>query len=171
MPILLLDNGAGHIKAAYMTDGNPLYITNAAASVQKTMQRLVGDEIDMFRNGSVLQFSRPFERGYLVNWQCQIEVWNHLFSDKLRTAPSETSLILTEPLMNLSSIQHECNEVVFEYFGFKEYVRKPSMWFSSYKCTKDNNVDEQNVCTIVESGFSSSHIAPFFNYKCYRPAV
>jgi actin-related protein 6 len=170
MPVLLLDNGAGHIKAAYMTDSNPLNIPNATASVQKTMQRLVGDEINACRNGSVLQFCRPFERGYLVNWQCQIEVWNHVF-EKLKTPVNETSLILTEPLLNPSSIQHECNEVVFEYFGFKEYVRKPAMWFSSYKCSKENACEAQNVCTIVESGFSSTYVAPFFNFKCYRPAV
>ena len=38
------------------------------------MQKLIGDDIDEVKNGSLLNYMRPFDRGYLNNWQAEIEV-------------------------------------------------------------------------------------------------
>jgi actin-related protein len=38
------------------------------------MQRLVGEDIEEINNGALLNYMRPFDRGYLVNWQVQLEV-------------------------------------------------------------------------------------------------
>ncbi|KAK2995156.1 hypothetical protein RJ640_025386 [Escallonia rubra] len=56
---------------------------------------------------------RPFNRGYLSS------LWSHLFSSLLRVTPSTSSLLLTEPLFNLPSIQRSTDEIVFEEFGFR----------------------------------------------------
>ncbi|KAK2976131.1 hypothetical protein RJ640_010666 [Escallonia rubra] len=62
---------------------------------------------------------RPFDRGYLVNPDLQSSLWSHLFSSLLRVTPSTSSLLLTEPLFNLPSIQRSTDEIVFEEFGFR----------------------------------------------------
>jgi actin-related protein 6 len=176
--IFILDNGAGYIKAGFLQQGEPIKFPNATAKVNKSMQYLVGDQIETFNNGSLLNFTRPFDRGYLNNWQCEIEVWTRLFGEHCKLKPQDTSLVLTEPPLNPSTLQNDANEVVFEYFGFKECLRRPAIWFSAYGTV--NNPEWKHAeqfascdksCTVIDSGFSFTHVAPFINLKCQKDAV
>ena len=70
---------------------------NCVARMNKQMQVLVGDEVDGVANGGLLSYTRPFERGYLTNVHCQLEVWSRLFNDVLKLGDvNDTNLILTE---------------------------------------------------------------------------
>jgi actin-related protein 6 len=51
------------------------------------------------------------ERGYLVNSDLQRDIWAHLLADSLHCGPSDTSLLLTEPVFNLPSIQESTDQV------------------------------------------------------------
>ena len=172
MPTLILDNGAGSVKIGYAEQVEPTLAPNLTAKVKKSMQYLVSEQVTQYQNGALLEFTRPFERGYLTNWQAEIEVWAHLFHNS-KCSPQETALVVTEPLLNLFSIQSDMNEIVYEYFGFKEYVRRPAAWFSANKCMNYKQYDLENLsaCVIVDSGFSFTHIAPFVDGKCQRKAV
>lgn len=171
---LIMDNGGGTIKVGWAHESEPRHVVpNATAKVKKSMEYLVGKKIDDYLNGSQLIFSRPFDRGYLCNWKCEVDVWTSIFHEQINCVPSQTSLLLTEPLINLPTIQNETNEVVFEYFGFQEYSRKPSMWYSAYGSTNDPNVNQTGspVCLVLDSGFSYSHTAIFVDGKCVRPSI
>ena len=121
MNILVLDNGAGTVKVGWASDGtSPKCIPNVTAKVNKSMEYFVGDKIDQCLNGSQLIFTRPFDRGYLNNWKCELDIWTYIFNEQMVCNCQQTSLVLTEPIINLSTIQTETNEIVFEYFGFKE---------------------------------------------------
>ena len=175
--VLIIDNGGGSIKAGLMDQETCRMFPNATAKVQKSMQYLISDQMESFHNGSLLQFIRPCDRGYTNNWQCQIEVWTRLFQEHYKIIPKDTSLLLTEPIYNLPSIQRDWNEIVFEYFGFKEYLRRPTMWFSAYGHEKamfeagKPPIADSYSCTVVDSGFSFSHVAPFINGRCQRRGV
>jgi actin-related protein 6 len=176
--VLIIDNGAGSIKAGFVEQDAPLILPNATAKVQKSMQYLISDQIEQFNNGSLLQFIRPFDRGYLNNWQCEIEVWTRLFNEHCRLKPQETSLVVTEPPLNPTSLQNDANEVIYEYFGFKECLRRPTMWFSAYGCVNtptwkqmDKFPSCSQSCTVIDSGFSFTHVAPFINMKCQKHCV
>ena len=201
---LIIDNGGHQIKAGLETHTDPVVILNCTAKVQKSMQYLISDQIlqQYSHNGSYLHFIRPLDRGYLNNWQCEIDVWNYLLKsnqDFLNLNIKETSLLMTEPILNLYSLQCDTNEVVFEYFGFKEYLRRPAPWFSMYEfihrshpkphlphaCNSNNddghhdNSDGNGYgygngldsCTIVDTGFSFTHCVPFINQTCRKNAV
>lgn len=58
-----------------------------------------------------MQVRRPVERGYLVNIDAQRDIWAHSLSDTLRCGPSDTALLLTEPVLNLPSIQESVDQV------------------------------------------------------------
>jgi len=108
--------------------------------------------------------------------------------------PESTSLVLTEPPFSPEPIQNDTNEVVFEEFGFNEYLRRPAAWFSAYEFEQTRSsgkvgeasprapstaaqrqLQQQhptyNCCTIVDSGFSFSHILPFVDGRCKKTAV
>ena len=173
--VVILDNGAGNIKAGFDRNDKPTIVcSNVAAKINKTMQYLISDQIYDARNGSMLNFSRPFDRGYLNNWQCEIDVWTYVFgASGLNITPAENSLIVTEPPFNPPTLQCDMNEVIFEYFNFKEYLRRPASWFSMYEFAADPKWNDAGLdsCTIVDTGFSFSHSTPFINSKCQQYAV
>lgn len=173
--VLILDNGGCKIK--YGTESNVTpqgSMTNCTARVNKQMQVLVGEQVDASFNGSNLCFSRPFEKGYLVNWACELDVWGRLFGAScLNIVTTEMALVLTEPPFNPDSIQNDTNEIVFEEYGFREYMRRPSAWFSAYEFAMEPPVDACNpsCCTVVDSGFSFSHSLPFISSRCRKQTV
>mmetsp|Transcript_24588 Transcript_24588/g.54639 ORF Transcript_24588/g.54639 Transcript_24588/m.54639 type:complete len:185 (+) Transcript_24588:51-605(+) len=175
MSILVIDNGAGNIKAGLDHFEQPLSIANVTGKIPKSMQYLVSDQVYDSRSDSQLSLSRPYDRGYLTNWQCEIDIWTYLLNQPTLKGlnASESSLVLTEPPLNPVSLQNDANEVVFEYFGFKEYVRRPAAWFSMYEFSHNEewNKEGLNSCTVVDSGFSFTHSLPFINQLCQKPAV
>jgi len=193
--IVIIDNGGGSVKLGFESNEIPLInCPNVTAKIGKNASmhpNLIADQVIGNANGSNLILTRPCDRGYINNWQCQIDIWNYLFhsapvnsylkkknNSKSSINPEEVSLILTEPPLNLETIQNETNEVVFEYFQFKEYLRKPSAWFSAYEFSKEldamclsTNENNLNSFTIIDSGFSFSHSVPFINSNYQKFAV
>ena len=174
MSIIVIDNGASKIKYGTIGQERPSYMMNCVAKVHKQMQVLVGDQIESSLNGSLLHYQRPHERGYLTNWGCEMDVWNRLFSSSfMNINPSETSLVLTEAPVNPVALQNDCNEVIFEEYGFKNYSRRTGMWYSSYEFAANPppGTTHANCCTIVDSGFSFTQIMPVLSGKCKLSAV
>jgi actin-related protein 6 len=87
----------------------------------------IGSELSTCSDQSELAFRRPVDKGFVVNWESQKEIWEHeFFSDKksaLYCDPAETGLLLTEAPNALPVLQGNCDQIVFEEFGFKRYYR------------------------------------------------
>jgi actin-related protein 6 len=133
--VLVVDNGADTIKFGRASWENPRLLRNCTARMSKNMQTLVGDDVENITNGSLLRYTRPFDRGYLVNWNTEMEVWSMML-DKHHldcSDPSSHSLVLTEPPVNFEALQNDTNEVIFEEFGFDRYLRRSAPWFSAYE--------------------------------------
>eukprot|EP00605_Chrysophyceae_sp_TOSAG23-4_P002038 GSChrysophyteH1.ASY1.ANO1.2257.1 assembled CDS len=179
---VIIDNGAGRVKYEVIGEqGQMKSMPNCVARMNKQMQVLVGDEVDGVANGGLLSYTRPFERGYLTNVHCQLEVWSRLFNDVLKLGDvNDTNLILTEAPFVPESIQNDINEVIFEDFGFDGCIRRPAASFSAYEfCSSSSsrgpatsaNVGNTHSCTIIDSGFSFTHVLPFVNGKCCKRGV
>uniref|UniRef100_A0A914MXJ1 Uncharacterized protein n=1 Tax=Meloidogyne incognita TaxID=6306 RepID=A0A914MXJ1_MELIC len=58
----------------------------------------IADEIEQLSDKTSLYFSLPIERGYLVNWDTQLQIWNKLFGkDNLNVDYKNCRIILTDP--------------------------------------------------------------------------
>jgi len=96
------------------------------------MQVLVADEINSVSNQSSLNFIRPFDRGFLTNWESEIQVilvvlackcikeikrisfkiFSRLLGNQyLNVNPSATNLVLTEAPFAPDILQNDTNEV------------------------------------------------------------
>ena len=173
---LIIDNGAGRIKyGKYSPNGNIFNsMPNCTARIAKQMQVLVGDDIDKIYNGSLLQYLRPFERGYLNNWPAEIEIWTKLLADPNLNIQniSEHSIVMTEAPFNPIPWQNDTNEIIYEYFGFKSQLRLPAAWFSNYEFQHTHpEIEYPENATIIDSGFSFTHVLPFLDGKCIKHAV
>ena len=129
---LVVDNGANTIKAGFsspaITDPKtlvPKVIPNCMAR-DRERKVYIGSELEKCKDFGEIVFRRPVEKGYLVNWEAQKEIWEHeFFDDKapLRCDPGETGLLLTEAPNTLPALQTACDQIVFEEFGFASYSR------------------------------------------------
>jgi actin-related protein 6 len=171
---IILDNGAYNIKYGTEISNEPNTMYNCSAKLPKQMNIFIGDQIeDIKTDGSSVTYSRPFERGYLNNLTCEVEIWNRLFSKHvMNITPSDCNLILTEAPFTPNSLQNDMNELIYEDFGFKSSLRRPASWFSSYEFSKSNpiNTEHPSCCTVIDTGFSFSHSYPFLSNKCQKYA-
>lgn len=188
--VLIFDNGAGRIKyGRYLPhmqlpdyEPSPSSQPNCTAKINKQMQVLVGEDIDQFANGALLQYTRPFDRGYLNNWSIEIDVWSKIFAQFNLSASShgsnvsnfnEYTLVMTEAPFTPEPWQDDTNEVIYEYFGFQAFTRRPSAWFSAYNYYMSNPTRSMypHSSIVIDSGFSFTHVIPFIDLKCVKPAV
>ncbi len=125
---LVLDNGADTIKAGFVTGGTtdgPRVIPNCLAR-DRHRKTYVGSELEKCRDFGELAFRRPVEKGFVVSWEAQKEIWDReFFDDKAprRCDPSESRLVLAEQPNSLPALQTHCDQMVFEEFGFASYCR------------------------------------------------
>ncbi|XP_042571330.1 actin-related protein 6-like isoform X1 [Cyprinus carpio] len=104
--------------------------------------------------------SFPFQKGYLVNWDVQRKVWDHLFGkDMFKVDFADTNIVITEPYFNFSSIQDTMNEILFEEYQFQSALRINAGSLSAHRYFHENN--SELCCIVVDSGFSFTHIVPY----------
>jgi actin-related protein 6 len=83
---LVLDNGAYNIKAGFVTD-NPdaekdcHLIPNCLART-RDKRIWIGSQLENCKDFGEVAFRRPVEKGYLVNWESEQEIWNTVLGDK-----------------------------------------------------------------------------------------
>jgi actin-related protein 6 len=124
---LVLDNGAYTLKAGFVAEAaeEPRTIPNVIAR-DRTKKIYVGSELAKCRDFGEIHFRRPVEKGFIVNWEAQKEIWDHEFFDDnapQRCEPSETRLLLAEPPNSIPALQANCDQMVFEEYQFASYYR------------------------------------------------
>ncbi|CAK4080870.1 unnamed protein product [Aphanomyces euteiches] len=106
------------------------------------------------------QIRRPIERGYVVNWTLQGDIWQDCLDIN-----HDTSLLLTTPIFTPDKLLSTQDEVVFEEFQIAAYttVVPQAMlpWLS--------NVSP--ICCVIDVGFSATHIVPMIHGRVLVEAV
>ncbi|MED6137387.1 Actin- protein 6 [Stylosanthes scabra] len=173
--VVVLDNGGGLIKAGFGGERDPaailpncLYRSPASKKwlhphplPPTTSTDSAASEPDL----TSAAVRRPFDRGYLINSDLQREIWSHLFSSILRINPTQSSLLVTEPLFTLPSIQRSLDELVFEDFNFRAlYVADSPSLVHLYEASRrpDGLVSRAQCSLVVDCGFSFTHASPVF---------
>ena len=82
--VLVIDNGGWQCKIGYTTQATPLVAYNSVMKAKAERGKsFVANEIDNCRDMSGLFYQLPMQKGFLVNWDTQRTVWEHLFNHKL----------------------------------------------------------------------------------------
>ena len=82
---LVIDNGAYTIKAGFVTeqpdaDRDCLEIPNCLAKTARN-QVLTGSELLNWTDFAETTFRRPLQKGSLVSWEAEKQIWDHEFLD------------------------------------------------------------------------------------------
>ncbi|TVY89367.1 Actin-related protein [Lachnellula willkommii] len=188
---LIIDNGAYTLKAGFSSPATetptPSIIPNCMAR-DREKKVYVGSQLSKCRDFGEIVFRRPVDKGYLVNWEAQKEIWEHeFFEDKapLHCDPRETGLILTEAPNALPQLQTNCDQVVFEEFGFASYYRCTAPSLNAYtdiqaifpvppRAAAEPQPQPQlpaEILLLIDSGYSHTTISPLLLGKPLQAAV
>ncbi|KAI6657381.1 Actin-related protein 6 [Oopsacas minuta] len=158
---LIIDCGAHTIKAGLSSHTSPLIIPNYIARTKLDRNKsYVGSEVLSRTDMGGLLMLLAFQKGYLVNWDVERQVLDHLLGPShLGINPQETDLVLSEPPFNFSSIRDTLDEILFEEYGFRNVTRATSANLSAFHFHTEH--PESPSCMVIDSGFSFTHILPF----------
>lgn len=139
-------------------------------SKSERRKSFISNQIEDCKDLSGLFYLLPFQKGYLVNWDTQRQIWDYVFSeDVLDIKPSDTNLIFTEPLFNFASIQDTLNEILFEEYKFKSILRVPAPLLSYMNY--DHHTKHVRCGVVVDTGYSFTHIVPIYRGKMVMEGV
>ncbi|XP_027334241.1 actin-related protein 6 [Abrus precatorius] len=174
--VVVLDNGGGLIKAGLGGERDPSAILPNCLYRPPASKKWVHPNPLNSGNQDLTSAAvrRPMDRGYLINPDLQREIWSHLFSSILHINPSNSSLLLTEPVFTLPSIQRSLDELVFEDFNFRSlYVAHSPSLVHLYQTTQRPNelLSKAQCSLVVDSGFSFTHASPVFQNFTLNYAV
>ncbi|KAI5860898.1 Actin/actin-like protein [Durotheca rogersii] len=183
---LVLDNGAHTIKAGYVMGeavDEPRVIPNCIAR-DRYKNIYVGSELSNCTDFSEVAFRRPIEKGFVVNWEAEREIWQReFFGDKAPQScdPSETRLLLSEAPNSLPTLQTNCDQMVFEEFGFASYYRGIGPSFNAYhdiqayfRTLRDSGTAPllpAEIVLVIDSGYSHTTITPVLQGRPIHPAI
>ncbi|KAI1644679.1 Actin/actin-like protein [Daldinia loculata] len=183
---LVLDNGAYTIKAGYVAGDvvdEPRIIPNCVAR-DRNKKIYIASDINKCTDFSEIAFRRPVEKGFVVNWEIEKEIWEHEFFDDKAPQPcdpSETRLLLTEPSNSLPILQTNCDQMVFEEFGFASYYRGIGPSLNAYhdvqgilRTPRDPGTLAQlpaEILLLIDTGYSHTTVTPLLQGRPIHPAI
>ncbi|KAH0558589.1 hypothetical protein GP486_004757 [Trichoglossum hirsutum] len=185
---LILDNGAHTIKAGFASDSPDTekdchLIPNSIARA-RDKRVWIGGQLEHCKDFGEMAFRRPVEKGYLVNWEGEREIWcNSFFDDdaKLKCDPRETNLILTEAPNAPAALQTNCDQMIFEEFEFASYYRCIGASLNAYNDIpalfdnpprpSANLASPVEALLLIDSGFSHTIVTPLLHGRPVQSAI
>lgn len=131
----------------------------------------ISKQVEECRDVSGLFYILGFQKGYILNWDVQKNVWDYIFSQECFSANfSEMPLIVTEPLFNFPTIQEAMIEIFFEEYDCCAMAKTSSTDLCQYNYTNSYN-NQPLCCVVIDMGYSFTHIVPFIKGKKYKPGI
>jgi actin-related protein 6 len=96
--VLVLDNGGYTCKVGWATDANPRSVYNFAVRPKRDNKIYVADQIEEVTDTSSLHYRYPMEKGVILNWDLQSQIWNRLLNIQETTAKDTHLMLLEAPL-------------------------------------------------------------------------
>ncbi|KAG9510640.1 Actin-related protein 6, partial [Fragariocoptes setiger] len=160
-----MDNGAYTIKVGMASDENTALISNCKMKVKSERQRqFIGDQIEDCKDCSGLYYILTHQKGFIINWDVEREVWEYIIKKKFASLdPTLSTLIITEPYFDFRPIQNNIDEIMFEEYGFDSILRTNPGYLSTFSQELSNPKDNNQPlgCLVVDSGFSFTHVTPY----------
>eukprot|EP01126_Amoeba_proteus_P065978 TRINITY_DN9477_c0_g1_i4.p1 TRINITY_DN9477_c0_g1~~TRINITY_DN9477_c0_g1_i4.p1 ORF type:complete len:239 (-),score=44.56 TRINITY_DN9477_c0_g1_i4:544-1260(-) len=156
---------------------NPTRVTPnfIARGTKKSGSKFVGEEIHFCQNYSKLVFKRPFDRGYLLDWETEKQIW--ALSETYakigkKFSPRDTDLLLTEAYFNPESLRRNLYEIIYEDYQFKSLCTM----VSAALALRDANLNRPEFlkhpgAIVVDTGYSFTHVVPFFDHTKLTYAI
>ncbi|KAL9057545.1 MAG: hypothetical protein Q9162_002278 [Coniocarpon cinnabarinum] len=182
---LVIDNGAYEIKAGFAAkehaDGEASVIPNCIARGSdgpRGTKVYVGEQLKTCKDFAEMSFRRPVEKGYIVNWDSEMDIWRQsLFNQgaQLQCEPHDTSLILTEAPNCPQALQANTDQIIFEELEFDSAYRciGPTLNYYNDLSSVFGNASTQSPegMLVIDSGYSHTTITPLIYGRPVQHAI
>ncbi|XP_068452641.1 actin-related protein 6 isoform X2 [Clinocottus analis] len=147
MATLVLDNGAYTAKIGYSQENVSVIPNCQFRSKTSRLKTFTANQLDEIKDPSGLFYILPFQKVDFL----------------------DSSIIITEPYFNFSSIQESMNEILFEEYQFQSVLRTNAGSLSAHHFFSSR--PSELCCLLVDSGFSFTHIAPYCRGKKMKDGI
>ncbi|EEA04988.1 actin family protein [Cryptosporidium muris RN66] len=163
--IVVVDNGSFSIKAGFAGEPLPrVCLPNCIGKVRRRERIYTCDQIYTLNE----YFSHhPFSEGLLIDTALQSDIWKYTFN-KLNINPLECTILVTEPFLNPTPLQHSLSELIFEDFQFESAIISTCPQLIPFAFTPiqiPNATSEQDInpCYLVlDCGYQCCNSVPMY---------
>jgi len=169
---LVFDVGANTTKCGFSND-----CTNVGYASNSSFPTLIGRSKAHWGNTNVyvsssalskaerLDFSRPYARGKVVNWDDMERIWKFAFHESLRGFPlSEKNLLISESFLTTKADREKTAELMFEKYDHPGLSFQLSEELSLLGSGRQNGL-------VVSSGYDTTYAVPIVEGKAIRECV
>lgn len=122
---IIIDNGAGSIKAGFSGDENPrltvrTVIGETANELEDGPNFLIGDKA--IKSVEYKNLTFPIRNGYVNDWDALEFIWESIFTEEFKIDPSEHVVLLTEAALIPKNQREKMAQIMFEKFHFSGIV-------------------------------------------------
>lgn len=161
-PVVIIDNGSGHVKAGLAGEEAPRCVFPALVGKPKHESVMSGSEKGSIFMGDeamamrgVLTLSYPIEHGIVRDWDEMEQIWHHTFFHALRVNPEEHPVIVTEAPMNPKKNRERMIEMLFQKFSVPSAFIVIQAVMSLYAYGRTTGC-------VVDSGDGVTHVVPVY---------
>lgn len=163
---------------------NPSFLVPNFATKGKGGKTIVGSDVSQLRDFTNLVMKRPHDRGYLLDWSLERQVF--ALADRYKTFgrsldEASTHILMTEPLFNPETLRRNLYEEIFETNNFGSLLTQTPPFLSLLDYITNHPVPTSGPAIrlpnpavgaiVVDSGYSFTHIVPFFDQTKLTYAV
>ncbi|XP_012519439.1 PREDICTED: actin-related protein 6 [Propithecus coquereli] len=145
MTTLVLDNGAYNAKIGYSHENVSVIPNCQFRSKTARLKTFTANQIDEIKDPSGLFYILPFQKGYLVNWDVQRQVWDYLFGKEMYQPREE--MVLSgkyksgEQILRLANERFAVPEIFFfPFFFFFSFTEMQPHFFKNIVLTGGNSL-------------------------------
>ncbi|KAJ6251303.1 hypothetical protein M0813_15147 [Anaeramoeba flamelloides] len=155
---IVIDNGSGYIKAGFAGDDLPKCVMQSIIGRPRNQETtsdicIVGKEALAKREYLSLKY--PIEHGIVTNWTDMEKVWEHTFSNELKTNAEEHPVLLTEAPLNPKANRERMAQIMFETFKVPAMYLMNTATLALYASGRTSGI-------VIDSGDGVTHIVPVF---------
>lgn len=173
-PVIVIDNGSGHIKAGYAQDCAPR--VHFPPTIRIPLHRRTTskpyycgrDEPKLRRGSKKVARMRPvenvIERGFVRSWDSMERLWKYAFKDVLRGKSEAYPVLLTESPTIPKRDREKSVMLMFELFDAPATYMCNQAMLSLYATGNTTGV-------VVESGHGVTHTVPIFEGYAQSHAI
>ncbi|KEI40459.1 uncharacterized protein L969DRAFT_22427 [Mixia osmundae IAM 14324] len=159
---MLVKGGSGTVKAGFAGSDHPACFFPAYVGRPKHTRVMAGSvEGDIFIGKraqelrGLLKLKYPVEHGIVTDWDDMERIWNHIYTEELRTLSEEHPVLLTEAPLNPASNRDVAAQVFFETFNV------PAL-FTSIQAVLALYASGRTTGIVLDSGDGVTHAVPVF---------
>ena len=146
---------------------------NYALKPKGNKRTYIGPEISEVRDFSQVHYRRPVEKGYVVHWPLQRDVWTRALGDEGQ-GDDDVILVATEQPFTLPAVRAARDETVFERMGVGALATLACGAAVARAATEADGEwvgAKSGAVLVLDSGYSFTHAVPVLHGQVLHDAV